>query len=80
MVLFERRPPIGCGVAYAPHAYPFLLNVPAARMSATSYESAHLIEYARQRLPQADGDTYLTRVVPGLMARAACAGLNRPES
>jgi cation diffusion facilitator CzcD-associated flavoprotein CzcO len=61
IVLIERRPCIGCGVAYAPSGFPFLLNVPAARMSATSYEPAQLIEYARRQLPYADSETYLTR-------------------
>jgi uncharacterized NAD(P)/FAD-binding protein YdhS len=61
IVLIERRARIGCGLAYAPGGFPFLLNVPAARMSASSYEPSQLIEYARRQLPYADGETYLTR-------------------
>jgi uncharacterized NAD(P)/FAD-binding protein YdhS len=65
IVLVERRPQIGCGAAYGPSDYPFLLNVPAARMSATSYEPGHLIDFARRRLPQAGAETYLPRQLYG---------------
>jgi uncharacterized NAD(P)/FAD-binding protein YdhS len=61
ILLFERRPGRGCGVAYAPSAFPFQLNVPAGRMSASSYEPQHLLDYARRRMPEVDTDTYLTR-------------------
>ncbi len=61
IVLVERRPQIGCGAAYGPSEYPFLLNVPAARMSATSYEPGHLTDFARRQLPQVGAETYLPR-------------------
>jgi uncharacterized NAD(P)/FAD-binding protein YdhS len=61
IVLVERGPRIGRGVAYGPSAYPYLLNVPAARMSATSYEPGHLVDFARRHLPQAGADSYLPR-------------------
>jgi uncharacterized NAD(P)/FAD-binding protein YdhS len=65
ILLIERRAHIGCGVAYSPSTYPYLLNVPAARMSATSYNSAHLTEFARRHLPGAGADTYLPRQLYG---------------
>jgi uncharacterized NAD(P)/FAD-binding protein YdhS len=43
IILVERPARIGWGVAYGSSAYPYLLNVPAARMSATSYEPSQLI-------------------------------------
>jgi len=61
IVLVERGPRIGGGVAYGPAAYPYLLNVPAARMSATSYEPGHLVDFARRHLPQEGPDSYLPR-------------------
>jgi uncharacterized NAD(P)/FAD-binding protein YdhS len=61
IVLIERRPRIGCGAAYGPGDYPYLLNVPAARMSATSYEPGHLVDFARRHLPQAGAHSYLPR-------------------
>jgi uncharacterized NAD(P)/FAD-binding protein YdhS len=61
IVLVERGSRIGRGVAYSPTDYPFLLNVPAARMSATSYEPGHLVDFARRHLPQAEADSYLPR-------------------
>jgi uncharacterized NAD(P)/FAD-binding protein YdhS len=65
IVLVERQPRIGCGAAYGPAGYPYLLNVPAARMSAMSYEPGHLIEYARRHLPQTDAESYLPRQLYG---------------
>jgi uncharacterized NAD(P)/FAD-binding protein YdhS len=61
ILLIERRPRIGCGAAYGPGDYPYLLNVPAARMSATSYEPGHLIDFARHHLPGAGAQSYLPR-------------------
>ena len=65
IVLVERQSRIGCGTAYGPGDYPFLLNVPAARMSATSYEPGHLIEFARRYLPQAGAESFLPRQLYG---------------
>jgi uncharacterized NAD(P)/FAD-binding protein YdhS len=65
IMLLERRAVLGGGVAYGPSHYPFLLNVPAARMSATSYESAHLVEFARRYLPLAGPESYLPRQLYG---------------
>jgi uncharacterized NAD(P)/FAD-binding protein YdhS len=61
VILVERRDHVGCGVAYAPGAFPYLLNVPAGRMSATSYDPGQFIEFARRHLPGAGADSYLTR-------------------
>jgi uncharacterized NAD(P)/FAD-binding protein YdhS len=65
LILFERSPTAGTGVAYASHPYPYLLNVPAGRMSAVSEDPDHLIDYARQRLPEIHAESYLTRAFYG---------------
>jgi len=65
IILIERRSHMGWGVAYRPRAFPYLLNVPASRMSATSYAPTQLIEFARRRLPEANGDSYLPRQLYG---------------
>jgi uncharacterized NAD(P)/FAD-binding protein YdhS len=65
LILFERSRQIGTGLAYGAHPYPYLLNVPAGRMSALSEDPDHLIDYARQRLADVDADSYLTRAFYG---------------
>jgi uncharacterized NAD(P)/FAD-binding protein YdhS len=65
IVLVERRAQIGCGVAYAPSSYPFLLNVPAGRMSAASYAPMQLVEFARRYDSAAGSDSYLSRQLYG---------------
>jgi uncharacterized NAD(P)/FAD-binding protein YdhS len=61
IVLVERSARIGCGVAYAPRSFPYLLNVPAGRMSAVSDQPLHLVEFARDRQLPTGPDTYLPR-------------------
>jgi uncharacterized NAD(P)/FAD-binding protein YdhS len=65
LILFERSRQSGTGLAYAAHPFPFLLNVPAGRMSALSEDPDHLIDYARQRLPGVHAESYLTRAFYG---------------
>jgi uncharacterized NAD(P)/FAD-binding protein YdhS len=65
IVLVERRAAIGCGVAYASRSFPYLLNVPASRMSAVSDQPLHLVEFARSRQLPVDADTYLPRQLYG---------------
>lgn len=65
IVLIERRAQVGCGVAYASRTFPFLLNVAAGRMSASSNDPLHLVAFARSRLPDVDSGTYLPRQLYG---------------
>jgi uncharacterized NAD(P)/FAD-binding protein YdhS len=65
LILFERSPQIGAGVAYAAHPYPYLLNVPAGRMAALSENPEHLVDFARQRLSGVHAESYLTRAFYG---------------
>ncbi len=80
IVLVERQEQLGCGVAFAPHAYPYLLNVPAGRMSADSQDEGQLIRFARRRLPQVDGHSFLPRQLYGeyLRERLRLARLATP--
>jgi uncharacterized NAD(P)/FAD-binding protein YdhS len=49
VVLIERNPPIGRGVAYATDCGEHRLNVPAGRMSALPEAPAHFLDWARAR-------------------------------
>jgi FAD-NAD(P)-binding len=47
IVLAERGSAIGRGMAYASHEFPYLLNVPAARLSADSRDPLQFLRFAR---------------------------------
>jgi uncharacterized NAD(P)/FAD-binding protein YdhS len=65
LILMERSKQFCCGVAYAPQTHSYVLNVPAARMSASSAEPDDLIEYLRRREPHASGASYVSRQLYG---------------
>jgi uncharacterized NAD(P)/FAD-binding protein YdhS len=65
IVLVERAAEVGCGVAFAPHPFPYLLNVPAGRMSATSDDTAQLINFAQRQMPDVHEESYLPRRLYG---------------
>ena len=65
IVLIERSGDMGRGVAYAQRDHPYLLNVPAARLSADSREPLQFLRYARTRLPGVDGEDFLPRALYG---------------
>ncbi len=65
LVLVERRPEIGRGVAYAARGSSYMLNVPAGRMSATSAEPRQFLEFAQRRIPQVDAEQFLPRQLYG---------------
>ncbi len=65
VVLIERSPVMGRGVAYAAHAFPYLLNVPAARLSADSRDPLQFLRFAKARLPDVDGEAFLPRALYG---------------
>jgi len=51
IILIERRPPVGRGVAYGTDCFQHLLNVPAERMSAFADQPEHFLQWARERGP-----------------------------
>ncbi len=59
------RTGIGRGIAYARRAFPYLLNVPAGRMSACSSDPHEFLRFAQQRLPGATAADYLPRELFG---------------
>src|SRR5277367_1524210 len=65
IVLIERGAAMGRGVAYASSEFPYLLNVPAARLSATSSDPMEFLRFAQQRMPHADGEDFLPRALYG---------------
>jgi uncharacterized NAD(P)/FAD-binding protein YdhS len=65
LVLAERGSAIGRGVAYASHEFPYLLNVPAARLSADSRDPLQFLRFARGQVANADGEDFLPRALYG---------------
>jgi uncharacterized NAD(P)/FAD-binding protein YdhS len=65
VVLIERGPAVGRGVAYADSDFPYLLNVPAERLSADSRDPLQFLRYAQRRLPKLDGAEFLPRALYG---------------
>lgn len=61
LVLIERTTSIGRGVAYARREHPYLLNVPASRMSASSAEPLQFLKYIQRSEPRATADDFLPR-------------------
>jgi len=82
LVLIERAATVGRGVAYAARPFPYLLNVPAARMSANCAAPREFLEFAQRRIPNATGEDFLTRALYGeyleevLLAAQLCAPRN----
>ncbi|GAB1489204.1 FAD/NAD(P)-binding protein [Opitutaceae bacterium] len=52
VVLIERHPPVGRGVAYGTDSPDHLLNVPAGRMSAWPDDPEHFLRWVRERVGQ----------------------------
>jgi uncharacterized NAD(P)/FAD-binding protein YdhS len=65
IVLIERGSVMGRGVAYAHRDFPYLLNVPAARLSADSRDPLQFLRFAKGSLPNVDGEDFLPRALYG---------------
>jgi uncharacterized NAD(P)/FAD-binding protein YdhS len=65
LVLIERRNEVARGAAYADRGFPYLLNVPASRMSAASAAPKEFLEFAQRRMPKATGEDFLPRALYG---------------
>ncbi|HEX4242064.1 MAG TPA: FAD/NAD(P)-binding protein, partial [Steroidobacteraceae bacterium] len=65
IVLIERGGEMGRGVAYATHEFPFLLNVPAGRLSADAADPAQFLRFAQRRAPRITGEDFLSRALYG---------------
>jgi uncharacterized NAD(P)/FAD-binding protein YdhS len=65
VVLIERGPEFGRGVAYATTEFPFILNVPASRMSASAGDPGDFLRYAVQQDPRISAGDFLPRALYG---------------
>jgi uncharacterized NAD(P)/FAD-binding protein YdhS len=65
VVLIERGGVMGRGTAYAEREFPYLLNVPAARLSADSKDPLQFLRFAQRRVPDADAEDFLPRALYG---------------
>jgi uncharacterized NAD(P)/FAD-binding protein YdhS len=65
IVLIERGTAMGRGMAYADREFPYLLNVPAARLSADSADPLQFLRFAQRREPDTDGEAFLPRALYG---------------
>src|SRR5580698_7083561 len=65
IVLIERGPSMARGVAYAAHDTPYVLNVPAGRLSVDPEDPLHFLRYARESMPEADAEDFMTRGMYG---------------
>ena len=65
VVLIERSASLARGKAYADRDYPYLLNVPAGRMSADPDSPHDFLSFAQQRIPAATAEDFLPRALYG---------------
>jgi uncharacterized NAD(P)/FAD-binding protein YdhS len=65
LVLIERGTSIGRGVAYAAHDIPYVLNVPAGRLSVHPGDPLHFLRFVRQSHPEADAEDFMPRSMYG---------------
>jgi uncharacterized NAD(P)/FAD-binding protein YdhS len=65
IALIERTPVIGRGLAYSVHPCPFLLNVPAGRLSADSRDPEQFLRFVLRTLPEVDAEDFLPRQLYG---------------
>ena len=65
IVLIERGTSIGRGVAYASHEVPYVLNVPAGRLSVDAGDPLHFLRFVRQSHPDADAEDFMPRSLYG---------------
>jgi uncharacterized NAD(P)/FAD-binding protein YdhS len=65
IVLVERSANVARGKAYAERSYPYLLNVPASRMSADANSPLDFLSFAQHRIPDATAEDFLPRELYG---------------
>jgi uncharacterized NAD(P)/FAD-binding protein YdhS len=71
---------MGRGIAYAPAQYPYILNVPAGRMSISSRDPLEFLKFVRNTVAGATEDDFLPRSLYGeyLESMLAAAELSSP--
>ncbi len=73
VVLVDRAKHMARGVAYAPSQYPYLLNVPAGRMSLNPSDPLEFLTFARKTHPGATEEDFLPRPLFGEYLETALA-------
>jgi len=76
-VMLLDHAPAGRGVAYASRAYPYLLNVPAGRMSADAAAPLDFLNFALTRFPRATAHDFLPRSLYGEYLEARLSSAER---
>jgi uncharacterized NAD(P)/FAD-binding protein YdhS len=61
LVLIERGPRIGRGIAFATRDFPYLLNVPTGRMSANPDDPLEFLRFVQRRQPDVDAESFVPR-------------------
>jgi uncharacterized NAD(P)/FAD-binding protein YdhS len=81
-VILLDRAPAGRGVAYADRDFPYLLNVPAGRMSADVADPVEFLTFARARFAEVTAEDFLPRSLYGeyLQSRLQAAESNAAPS
>jgi len=64
-ILLIDQNPFGRGLAYASRPYPYLLNVPAGRMSASSADPEEFVTFLQRDLPLATAQAFVPREIYG---------------
>ena len=65
ILLIERGTRLSRGMAYAAHDVPYILNVPAGRLSVNPDDPMEFLRFARQAHPEADAEDFLPRALYG---------------
>src|SRR5882724_9162292 len=65
LILIERGGAFARGLAYARRDFPYLLNVPASRMSATAGDANQFLDFARRQRAQAQAHEFMPRSLYG---------------
>lgn len=65
IVLIERGTSIGRGVAYASHDVPYVLNVPAGRLSVDPQDPLQFLKFVRRIHPETDAEDFVARSLYG---------------
>jgi uncharacterized NAD(P)/FAD-binding protein YdhS len=77
LVLIERGPAIARGVAYASRDVPYVLNVPAGRLSVDPDDPLQFLRYVRQCHPDADAEDFMPRSLYGDYLQEVLEGAER---
>jgi uncharacterized NAD(P)/FAD-binding protein YdhS len=65
ILLIERGTSMARGVAYASHDVPYVLNVPAGRLSVDPQDPMQFLKFVRQVHPEADAEDFVPRSLYG---------------